>query len=176
MHRGLFNEIFARSRSPVDVAYSVLLFVRKLAEGNLSARQAVLDAGFLDVLLCMYACIFSTTETVANDAHRVDLLMPRVLMTDIYNAALVICRQLATVPNAPSAHPISVLLQWQLSSTVADRMNERMMIWRQLEKLGSPLVERRLVVLSNGNPSWPTTDWLIDICIDLVEFSKSAVQ
>lgn len=176
MHRELFNEIFALSKSREDFAYSVVVFVQKLVQVNLSARQAVLDAGFLDVLLCMYACNFSMMKTGTEGTYRVDLPMPKVQgnrMTDICEAALGICQQLATAPNAPSDHPISVLLQWPLSSTVAHRTNQRQTKWQQLENLRRPLIERRLAVLSNGIPSWPT-DWaqLIDICIDLVEFSN----
>lgn len=178
MHRELFNEMFALSERLEDLAYSIVVFIRDLAQVNLSTCQAVLDAGFLDVLLCMYACNFSTMKTVTEDTYRVDLPMPKVQgnrMTDICKAALGICRQLASAPNAPSTHPISVLLQWPLYSTVAQRTSQRQTKWRQLEKLRRPLIERRLVVLSDGIPSWPT-DWaqLIDMCIDLVEFSKSA--
>src|ERR1700689_1491475 len=113
MHAELLEVyVHSQKQDPPEfhVAAPVVDFVIELAQVNYTACQAVLDAGFLDMLLCMYICCYTSSSIHITASHNAGIEALRVHMHEACSVALTtICRQrdaLAVV----SAHPICVLL------------------------------------------------------------------
>jgi hypothetical protein len=178
MHAELFRVYtsFQYDNSPEYHDVSPLFdFVVELAQMSYVACQAVLNSGFLDVVLCMYICNF-TRDTRARGLYRTiaDLEMRGNRMSRACSVALgTLCRQ----PGAQavvSAHTICTLLWRPLPTLLAQRTSERQAKWRQL---GPVMATRRLAALPAFLPlsvMRKESDWgtLTDLSIDLVEFTR----
>jgi hypothetical protein len=182
MHRKLRNTYIASQRQdpPEDHTASPLLdFIVGLAQVNDAACEAVLDAGFLDMLLCMYTCGF--TDTMHTSPVRADSEIAEArdaIFMDCSAALLALCRHPDFVA-VVSAHPICVL--WpknrQLLSIFGCQIMERYEVWGQL---GLVMATRRLQSLALWH--LPTTkdtdsnmDHVVDAWVDLVQFSRYVV-
>jgi hypothetical protein len=153
-------------------------FIAELTQTN---YQAVLDSGFLDMLVCMYICNFSSGGDAFSLSQRLisdiawDPWDHSAMMEACTTTLQMLCKQtdaLAVV----LAHPVSVL--WPKNQALlflfGHRLNERCFQWREV---GSVIVARRLAVLP-GLLQLPVTkkksDFfrLVDLCVDCVEFSR----
>jgi hypothetical protein len=146
-------------------------FITTIIKENHSMYQAVLNSGFLDVLVCMYICNFSS------EICRVDEVEGALhsIIEVVSAALLMLCSQ----PNAQavvSAHPICIL--WpkdkRLPTFIGNRSAERQAMWR---RLGPVIVARRLASLraSLQSPRGTNIIHLADLSdarIDLEEFSR----
>jgi len=147
-------------------------FMVAFAHIDVTTCQAVLDAGFLDMLLCMYICGFSCDIM----AHSVSGTNGKLVIMEACTDALL---QLCEYPGALifiSNHPLRIL--WPpnrpLSLRLGWQTKNRPSAWRQL---GPVVVARRLATIpSILELSLPDSDspvhYLIDACVDLVEFSR----
>jgi hypothetical protein len=146
-------------------------FIATVAEYNDSTCQAVFDSGFLNVLICMYACNFSPHAIGSVDEFKAR-----------HSIIEAVCAALATLCRQPSrkavisSHPIGVL--WPknelLLSILGNRTAERQAIWR---KLGHVVVGRRLSSLRTLLQSPSSTKRshmteLSDAQVDLKEFAR----
>lgn len=146
-------------------------FMMQVIQISPSAYQAILGAGFLDVLLCLYACNFNSS---ISQRRGVD---GKSRMLDACSDALT---RLCKHPNAfivISAHPLCKL--WPESQTLPFRTTQtemdRPLAWRQL---GSVLVTRRLVSLPAilELPVSEDKSFLSEACVDLVEFATQVLS
>ena len=141
--------------------------------------QAVLDSGFLDVLLCMYVSGFSSEDPWFVSLQQ--LIGPN--HTGILEACTAALEMLCEAVDAiavVSAHPIHTL--WPKNQVLLIqfglRMKERYLQWRGMDIV---VVARRLVAaqpeleqlsLSTGRSNLSR---LMDLCIDIVEFSRQVI-
>jgi hypothetical protein len=153
-------------------------FITELARTN---YQAVLDSGFLDMLLCMYACNFSSGETTSPFTRRLASKIGsdhNTALLEACSALLAILCQHADALVVVSAHPLCVL--WPKNRNLlflfGRRSNERCLQWREL---GSVIVAHRLAALPDllQLPIMDKADFsqLTDVCVDIVEFSRYMV-
>jgi hypothetical protein len=167
-------------------------FIMELSQNNSSARQAVLDSGFLDLLLCMYISdfkIYDASPKSGQDVPKVKLLsaLSQAAAQTVSDASresmLEVCSDhLATLCRYPDAlavikaHPICVL--WPrvglLRSEFGDRTNERPKKWWEL---GPALAARRLasfpeLLLPHESRKNSHATMLPDICTDLLAFVR----
>jgi hypothetical protein len=173
MHLELaFAEIFVQwSNPPNHSALSLLAFFVKLAETGATACQAILGAGFLDVLLCMYACNFVEGSCATIGVHNIH--RPGILESG--SNTLTLLSPHYGIQAGVDAHPIFTL--WpnkelplsKLNSHLADRQE----MWR---KVGPVIVAQRLSSLGVLlQPPMIIKDYdlaeFTDAYTDLVEFS-----
>jgi hypothetical protein len=134
-------------------------FILTVAKVNQDTCQAVLSSGFLDVLLCMYACNF-TSSICSVDVVKGGQIS---IIEAVCDALVILCRHpdaLAVI----SVHPICVL--WMLGC----QTQERQMIWREL---GPAIVTRRIASLATPVAMKVLNETeLTDARADLVEFSR----
>jgi hypothetical protein len=164
MHRKLFNTYISSQRQdpPEDHTASPLLdFIVKLAQVNDVACEAVLDSGFLDMLLCMYTCGFtdSMISPFAGSRTNSEIDEARdIIFVNCSAALLALCRHPDFVAIVLT-HPVSVL--WpkdrRLLSIFGCQLRERYETWR---RLGSVIAARRLKSLRSLSrlPSTMETD------------------
>ena len=184
MHRKLFNTYVSSQRQdpPEDHTVSPLLdFIVDLAHVNDAACEAVLDSGFLDMLLCMYICGFTDNMISPSVGSRTDSEIDEARDTIFANcsaALLALCRHPDFVA-VICTHPVSIL--WpknrQLLSIFGSQRMERYEVWIQL---GPIMARRRLQSLLLSR--LPTTresdsdmDQVADAWVDLVQFSRYVV-
>jgi hypothetical protein len=150
-------------------------FVAELARID---YQAVLDSGFLDMLLCMYVCNFSNGETVFSSAQRLisNIGSDRRSMLEACTAVLEKLCQQANALVVVSAHPVYIL--WPKTSALrilyVQRSNQRYLQWREME---SVIVARRLATIPELLQLLMPEDesdlnQLADACVDIIEFSR----
>jgi hypothetical protein len=173
MHLELaYADIFAQGSNPPNyLALSLLAFFTKLAETGATACQAILRAGFLDVLLCMYTWNFveGTCATIGvHNIHR-----PGILESG--SNLLTLLSLHYGIEAGVDAHPIFTL--WPNKelplSKLKSRLTDRQEIWRKVDPI---IVARRLsslgVILQ---PPMIIKDYdlaeFTDAYADLVEFS-----
>jgi hypothetical protein len=184
MHRKLFNTYISSQRQdpPEDHTASPLLdFIVKLAQVNDVACEAVLDSGFLDMLLCMYTCGFtdSMISPFAGSRTNSEIDEARdIIFVNCSAALLALCRHPDFVA-VISTHPVSIL--WpknrQLLSIFGCQRTERYEVWRQL---GPVMATRRLQSLSLSRLPMTTEtdsdmDQVADAWVDLIQFSRYVV-
>ena len=136
MHQELLNVYLScqNHQRESHIGSPLVDFIVGVAQVNYSACEAVVDAGFLDMLLCMYACNFISNleTTVPHGANDTDERLYLVL--EACSAALLTLCQQPDVQIRVFAHPIYVL--WpesaSLLSVFGRRTKERHMKWRQL--------------------------------------------
>jgi hypothetical protein len=160
-------------------ASPVIDFVTKLAQIN---YQAVLDSGFLDMLLCMYVCNFSSSETVVLFPQQLTIKTDsdHSAMLEACTAVLEMLCQQADALAVVSAHPVCTL--WPKSRALLDLFGrrskkERYLQWREM---GTDVVARRLVALPallQLHMTKRKSDFaqLTDVCVDIVEFSRQVI-
>jgi hypothetical protein len=145
-------------------------FIVTVAEENHSATQAVFNSGFLNVLVCMYACNFAR-HTYSDE----DVCGRKSIIETVCAALVALCRQPA-LHAVVLAHPICVI--WPknelLLPILGDRTTERRAIWK---RLGPTIVARRLSSLrrllqSLGSIIISHTTELSDALVDLKEFLR----
>jgi hypothetical protein len=145
-------------------------FIATIAAQNDSTCQAVFDSGFLDMLICMYACNFSAQVRSVDDFEG-----RRSIIEAVCAALVTLCHRLS-LKAVISAHPIAVL--WPknelLLYILGDRTAERQAIWR---KLGPVVVGRRLSSLrtllqSPGSTKRSHMTEISDAQVDLKEFAR----
>lgn len=152
-------------------AYPLFIFISKLARINDSGRQAVLDAGLLDMLTCMYACDFSG-RIYLSYTRRIDAIPTRGSILKVSTEILAtICREPGALQKFQE-HPISAL--WpkddRLKQIVDSPLFSRHVAWRKLDK---PLAIRRLGAISlMATRKYDILDPLEHILCDLSEFSE----
>jgi hypothetical protein len=140
--------------------------------------QAVLDSGFLDMLLCMYVCNFSNPVTVYPSARRLigNIGSNRKSMLEACTAVLEKLCQQANALVVVSAHPVYIL--WPKTSTLrtlpVQQSNQRYLQWRKME---SVIVARRLASIPEILQLLMSKDesdlnQLADGCVDIIEFSR----
>jgi hypothetical protein len=149
-------------------------FITEVARFN---NQAVLDSGFLDMLLCMYVCNFSSGNPAFPYTQRLidRMRSDRGAILASCTAALELLSETSDALAVISAHPVCIL--WPKNRTLlfqfGRRSNERHLQWRYL---GTVVAVRRLAALSEHLllPMTKKSDLsrLIDICVDIVEFSR----
>jgi hypothetical protein len=148
-------------------------FIVSLSQINYSVCQAVLDAGFLDMLLCMYVCNFACNIPLY---HGIVGVHGKSKMMEACTDALL---QLCEYPGAftiVSAHPLCAI--WPknrpLILRLGHREQNRHLTWR---KLGPLVVTRRLASLPDflelQIPENDLPDYLLtEACTDLVDFAR----
>ena len=172
MHRELMDAYLSAQRSRTGHPFSALVdFVVAVADVNQMTCRAVLHSGFLDILLCMYACNFICKVPGVDDVE-----YDRKTILDAVYAALssLVCQPYAQT--VISTHPICVL--WTQVESLLTSSGEpkpiRQAIWR---KLGLSIVSRRLSSLAmilqspTGHHRLRLAE-LEDARDDLVEFSR----
>jgi hypothetical protein len=169
----LYTDIFCERSHPSSYsALSFLLFIKHLVKTDLSTCQAVLQAGFLDTLLCMYACNFSS-------GTRVIVGVQDVLRSEILACGCSILVSLSQQPETLTViqkHPISVL--WPKNRTLlslyGNKTATRPAMWRQVGPVGVAQRLSSLGAVFRPLMSWENQDMteLLDAYVDLVEFSK----
>lgn len=166
------------SSHPAD---PLLKFVLAMSEAGL--HQAVLDSGFLDVLVCIYAANFVGDEEnnlivwpvyEDGEVRLSSLVLRRNTLLATGRDLLLSISRTREAQLIVAAHPICVL--WpkddHLIAIYGARANERGMTWR---KLGNGLVLRRVFALDvlccfkDGRCSY---EELADASDDALEFSK----
>jgi hypothetical protein len=175
MHRELMMT-YLTSQTPLGhhreyhPASPLVDFMVQVARNSHLACQAVLDAGFLDVVLCLYVCNFSCSMMA--QFHDVD--GKPVILDACSNALAGLCKE----PNALtvfSTHPLYIL--WPRSHAILldpkRTARDRFVTWR---RLGLLLVARRLVALpaiveSRVHDNESHSSLLSEACTDLVEFA-----
>ena len=155
-------------------------FIIELAQIN---YQAVLDSGFLDMLLCMYVCDFRSGDTLPPSIQRlisrIDLDYSDSAMLGACTAALQMLCQQTDALAVVLAHPICAL--WPKNETLlyqfGPRSDERCLQWREL---GPVISTRRLTVLPEIlllpiTKELADSIRLNDVCVDIVEFSRQVL-
>ena len=173
MHLELaFAEIFAQGSNPPNhSALPLLAFFVKLAETGATACQAIIGAGFLDVLLCMYACNFVEESCATIGVHNIH--RPGILESG--SNTLTLLSPYYGIQAGVDAHPIFTL--WpnkelplsKLKSHLADRQE----MWR---KVGPVIAAQRVSSLGVLlQPPMIIKDYdlaeFTDAYTDLMEFS-----
>lgn len=161
------------------LASPLLDFLMTIATANDSSCQAVLDAGFLNMLLCMYTCNFGYSLAPHRSAS-----CDRML--EACSDALLRLSECPGAATVISLHPVSSL--WPkdelLSIQFQEEEGERAKAWRSLGEVQEDMVSRRLVSLSSAlqypvsNHRLPTPLYpypLMDMCRDLIEFSRQVL-
>ena len=182
MHKELF-EVYLSSwglNSPEYHIVSALVdFVVELAQMNYVACQAVLDSGFLDVVLCMYTCSFTFDKHMGDLNQTIaDFEAHQNWTSKTCSAALAILCHQPGAQAVVSTHPICTLLWRPLPSLLRHRTSKRQAKWRQL---GPVIIRRRLASLPAFLPlsvMRRESDWasLTDLSIDLVEFTRQVAK
>jgi hypothetical protein len=162
-------DIYLASSSVKESPMSGLIkFIIDLSQVDSSTRQAVLDSGFLFMLICMSTASPSSNMELAlvNNLHN--------FHEEGTNAIISLC-QYSDAKTVISTHPICIL--WPPDNTLipilGNHMSERASQWRQL---GSNMIMRRVIFLSKilrrvgeGSSLFRTFP---DIYVDLLEFSR----
>ena len=152
----------------VHPASHIVNFIASLFRVNQATCQAVLQSGFLDVLLCLYASNFTSNIPSFGDMT----VGRKALMEDISDALVILCRQ-SDARAFLSAHPIRALwpLNQPLRSILGDQTAERQTVWRQL---GSAIATRRISSLSKTIHATDILypDELEDNIVDITKFSR----
>lgn len=175
MHRGLFSVYLSnQSISESHPASPLVDFMVKLSTANATTCIAVLESGSLDMILCMYVCNFSY-ENISRDSRR-RYQGSRSRMFQECCAAILRFSQQPDARTIICDHPISAL--WPQTASLASIFERKLQIratkWREL---GPVIAFRRiacipaLLALSLAHSDFATAD-LIDLCVDIVEFSK----
>jgi hypothetical protein len=175
--QGWYADVFCRRSLPPNYStLSFLSFVAQLVESDLSTCQAVFQVGFLDVLLCMYACNFSSGTHAVVGIH--DILRSEILACG--TAILVLLSHQPDILILIKKHPISVL--WPKSNVLAslywNQTSNRGAAWR---RVAAVTVSQR--VSSLGAVFRPLMSWenhnlteLVDAYVDLAEFSRRVID
>lgn len=161
------------TRREYHPASPIIDFIVKVAQINHSACQAVLDAGFLDMLLCMYVCNFGFSTSSRHFSVGID---GKSMMIEACSDALL---QLSENPGAAAvivAHP--VLSLWPknrpLTLLLKAKVTDRSTVWRTL---GPLVIARRLASMSSIMEMQPVDEEfpvpaMEEACKDLVEFGR----
>jgi hypothetical protein len=172
MHRDLMEPyLFSQPPSTNHQASPMIDFIMTVAQVNWPICQAVFNSGFFDMLVCIYACNFTSDLGSIENIER-----GRDSITDT------VCVALATLCCQPEAraaisgHPVGVLwpTQGPLPSTLGDQRTERQAAWRRLSPV---IISRRLSSIKKLLCSLESTTSsrmaeLPDAQIDLLEFSR----
>jgi hypothetical protein len=174
MHRELMTSYFTCQKltTPEDhPAFPLVDFILAFSQINIITCHAVLKAGFLDMLLCMYICNFDSM--MPQDFTSV--LDESMILEAFSYSLLQLCEQPGAL-RVISTHPLRVL--WPQSRSLGLRFGwqpeKRPKAWRQL---GHVIVARRLAVLPYilalplPHNDFPPP-YLVEACTDLVEFSR----
>jgi hypothetical protein len=171
----MHTELIQAYASCINTTYQhpaspIIDFITELMQIN---YQAVLDSGFLDVLLCMYVSGFSS-----GDSWFVSLKRPgHSGILEPCSAALeMLCKPIDAM-EVFSSHPICVL--WPKNRVLlflfGRRLKERHLQWRAMDtvvvarRLAAAQPELEQLSLSTGRSNFSR---LMDLCIDIVEFSR----
>jgi hypothetical protein len=174
MHRDLVEPyLFSQPPSANHQASPLIDFLVTVARVNWSICEAVLNSGFLDMLVCMYTCNFtSDLGSVENIERGRDSIIGSVCV-----ALETLCCQ-PEARAAISRHPICVLwpTKGPLPSALGDRRTGRQAVWR---RLGPVIISRRLSSIRKLLCSLESTTSsrlaeLPDAQADLLEFSRRA--
>jgi hypothetical protein len=169
----LWNTYLSYQQSTISHPVSALLdFIGSVAKVNQATCHAVLHSGFLDVLLCIYACNF------ISDIPKIDDVKGgrKALWEDVC-ATLVMLRHQPGAKAVISAHPVSVLWPNNNQSSrlkLGDQKSERQAIWRQL---GRTMAMRRIYSLAQilrkpGDTKFLYPTESTDAGIDIAEFLR----
>lgn len=141
MHLELaYTDIFVQESNPPNCsALSLLAFFVKLAETGATACRAILRAGFLDLLLCMYASNFMEGTCAQIGIH--DVFRPNIL--EAGSNTLTLLSTHYGIQAGVDTHPIFTLWpnrelpHFKPKSRLADRQE----MWR---KVDPAIIARRL--------------------------------
>ncbi|KIM86350.1 hypothetical protein PILCRDRAFT_322932 [Piloderma croceum F 1598] len=168
-YANLTDAYFSSQQSNENHPASPLVdFIMIVAKVNQATCQAVLRSGFLDMLLCMYACNFiSSTHSVG------EIRGDRNTLFEAVCAALVMLCRDPDADGVISAHPICGLwpMDQSLRILLGGRIQRRQRLWRQL---GHDIVMRRISSLAKMLGTTEVLDLaeLTDARIDIFEFSR----
>jgi hypothetical protein len=152
----------------IHPASPMVNFIVSLFKVNPATCQAVLQSGFLDVLLCLYASNFTSNIPSFGDMT----VGRKALIEDISDGLVILCRK-SDARAFLSAHPICALwpMNQPLRSILGDQTAERQTVWRQL---GPAIATRRISSLSKTVHATDILypDELEDNIVDITEFSR----
>lgn len=179
-HQELLGEyVECQNLEPEDHYGSPMLdFMLRLARESFKTSQAVLEAGFLDILLCMYICDFHYETGVHSSVA--GEMMKREMMKQTCTDMLVELSKYPENVAVISGHPIFDLWpRGQLFDSQVTRRARNSKIWRHVDM--RPLVSRRLGVLFRDAKrrhyiTEPNAAELAEACMDLIEFSRCSFR
>jgi hypothetical protein len=139
----------------------VLGFIAWTATQSDWAFQTVLEGGILDMLLHIYI-VFTTLPDTPQDAYLKEALRGACRLI------LVILGQSISHQRTVFGHPVCILWTGCYGHAVQANLQDRRAAWRRADRSN---VMRRVLAIYNCT-LWKSTEDAIDVCADIVEFTK----
>lgn len=169
MHRDIWDNIYLQeieNRYNYTLPpYPLIIFGCLLAQGSSDARHAILEAGFLDVLLNLFLHKLPSILMIDSESS--------VKLMEVYTATVRVIMGDSKASRIFLAHPIHVL--WPETRIAKHRFRVRRAAWESFPNLPH-VVNMRLSGINNAlshldTNSFDETTVAADICIDLLEFA-----